>query len=315
MDRYELAWAAGFFDGEGWAAAVRQSGRTNHQPRAQVNQAGAGRAPEALERFRAALGGLGRIGGPYAVPGRKDLYHWVISSRADVELLHHLLAPWLGDVKLRALAAALDRPPATARVIDDVTDEWRAWAAGLFDGEGSIYLLEHRSHEGRRIGEIVLTQAGDGASPSVLRRLMQITGRGQIYGPYSQPGARRDIYRWKVTAQDAIAPTMEVLSPWLGEVKRAQTADVLSVLREQMPLPRGNPEWGNRKTHCIHGHEYATARVRPFVARRGGEQPRDSEQCLQCAREQARERRAQNKSAADPGGRSVSEFAARYLLK
>ena len=61
MDRHELAWAAGFFDGDGWAAAVRQRRRRTRQPAARINQAGDG-VPETLIRFRGALGGLGSLG-------------------------------------------------------------------------------------------------------------------------------------------------------------------------------------------------------------------------------------------------------------
>lgn len=64
-DREELAWAAGFFDGEGsfsWTntAAVGC---------AVINQA----SKEPLERFQSAVGGLGKIYGPYQ-PRHKD--HW-----------------------------------------------------------------------------------------------------------------------------------------------------------------------------------------------------------------------------------------------
>jgi hypothetical protein len=83
---------------------------------------------------------------------------------------------------------------------------------------------------------------------------------------------------------------LDSLWPWLGQVKRAQARAMLKVLNGQPVLPRGNPAWGNRKTHCVNGHEYATARIRPYVPRRGGGQRRDSQQCLVCVRDAARER-------------------------
>jgi hypothetical protein len=69
MDRYELAWAAGFFDGEGWADLDQPEGRRTGQPHARVNQADAGGVPGVLDRFKRALGGLGRIGGRSAKKG------------------------------------------------------------------------------------------------------------------------------------------------------------------------------------------------------------------------------------------------------
>jgi hypothetical protein len=316
VDRYELAWAAGFFDGEGWANIQRRDGRRTGQPHARVNQADPDGVPEVLLRFRRAVGGLGTIGGPYVDEGRIDLYRWEVSSRGDVELLHHLLLPWLGEVKLLAFATALERESARSRVAAS-RDEWSPWAAGVWDGEGSAYLLDHRSHAGYKIGELAITQSGLGAAPELLRRFLAVVGRGHINGPYAQEGATLDVYRWKLRAERDVFAVIECISPWLSPVKREQAERVLEVLRSQERLPRGRTEWGNRKTHCIHGHEYALARVRPYVARTpDGRPPRDSHQCLVCAREQARMRRDQTKrSAADDDRRSISEPVATYLLK
>jgi hypothetical protein len=316
MDRYELAWAAGFFDGEGWADLQRREGRGTGQPAARVNQADPDGVPEVLVRFQRALGGLGTIGGPKVEEARIDLYRWDVSSRGDVELLHHFLLPWLGEVKLLALATALERETARSRQAI-ASDDWRAWAAGVWDGEGSAYLLDHRSHAGYKIGELAITQSGVGRAPEILRRFVSITHLGHINGPYTQEGATMDVYRWKATAQAEPPEVIAQIRPWFSSVKREQADAVLAVLASQAPLPRGRPEWGNRKTHCIHGHEYGSARLRPYRARSAqGEQPRDSEQCLVCAREQARMRREQKKRpAADDDRRSTSETALRYLLK
>lgn len=316
VDRYELAWAAGFFDGEGWAGAARHGRGDERRPHARVNQAGSDGVPETLLRFQRALGGLGRIGGPQVQPGRRDLYRWEASSRGDVELLHHLLLPWLGQVKLVAFANAVGRTPAAAQAKVHCSTEWVAWAAGLYDGEGSAYLREHRTHDGYVIAEVALTQSGRAEPPEVLRRLLGIVGVGHINGPYTQERATLEVYRWKVQAQADVSRALELLLPWLGEVKREQTSAVLEALRQQAPLPRGNPEWGNRKTRCVNGHEYATARIRPFVPRKGGTERRDSSGCLACLRDYARRKREEKKrSATDDGGRSISDEATSYLLK
>ena len=315
MDRFELAWAAGFFDGEGWANAITESGRRTAQPYAQINQADSNGVPEVLLRFQRAVGGLGRISGPQVTEGREDLFRWVVSSRGDVELVHHLLLPWLGQVKLNEFASAIGRHAARSRRVAP-SDEWRAWSAGLWDGEGSVYLLDHRSHEGYQRGEARITQSSRGGTPEVLARFLVVTRVGRLYGPYDQHRDYAPVYRWNVSAQRDIESTISAISPWIGPVKGAQATEVLSVLRAQAPLPRGRPDWGNRKTHCIRGHEYATARLRPYKSRGGGMQRRDSKQCLVCVREQARARREQKKrSAADDDRRSISDMRARYLLK
>jgi hypothetical protein len=299
MDRHELAWAAGFFDGEGWAGAVAKQGRRTRQPMAQINQSQEDGAPLVLTRFQNAVG-VGRIGGPERKINRLDRYWWVASSRAHVAHVHGLLDPWLGDVKRSAFAVALGVPPAAP---DEAWSESEqlAWAGGLYDGEGSASLAPHRTHEGHFSPEITVTQSGFGV-PQVLERFRSIIGRGHIDGPYSQEGATLPIYRWKASAIVDVEQVMYMLAPWIGSVKRDQARRVSRVLVEQGRLPRGNAAWGNRKTHCIHGHEYATGRVRPFVPRAGGTQRRDSQQCLACVRDYARARRVRQDT--ENGGKS-----------
>jgi len=280
-----------------------------------VNQADANGVPEVLGRLQRALGGLGRIRGPHVEEGRIDLYRWEVSSRGDVEQLHHLILPWLGEVKLLALSIALERPAARSRIASAI-DEWRAWAAGLYDGEGSTYLPNHRTHTGYRNAESRITQGSLGVAPEVLVRFRSIVGVGAVYGPYQQTGSNLDIYRWNASARTEVDTALAEIWPWLGTVKREQAASVLAVVRSQPTLPRGRVEWGSHKTHCIHGHEYATARIRPYVSRGAGVQRRNSEQCLQCARDRARARRQEKRrSATDDDCRSISEHAANYLLK
>jgi hypothetical protein len=308
MDRHELAWAAGFFDGEGWA------GKSKRGVHAQINQADSQGIPTALLRFQAALDGLGRIGGPTRKPERKDIYRWNVSSRGDVALELELLKPWLGPVKLLQLARATGRtaPPAAAPRVDD---EWRAWAAGLFDGEGCSALLNHRTHTGYKTGELSVTQSSLVGSPEVLRRLAVVTGAGHISGPYPQRNATMDVFRWKAAALADIERVTAQLWPWLGEVKRTQAQQVLGVLHSQLELPRGNPAWGNRKTHCVNGHEYAMSRLRPYVSRGVGTPRRENQQCLVCLRDYARKQRERKRPAVDDDRRSISEPLLAYLLK
>ena len=315
VDRYERAWAAGFFDGEGWAGAAAQRDRETRQPHARVNQAGVDGVPETLLRFQRALGGLGRIGGPDLVAGRRPIYRWEISSRSDVHTLFELVAPWLGSVKLDQLAIALGEAAQSSATWTD-TDEWRAWAAGLYDGEGSTYRLPHRTHAGYWLAQARLTQTSfDESAPEVLVRFQRVVGVGRLYGPYAARPPRRPVYRWNCGVATEIDLALASLWRWLGREKRAQADAVLDPIRSQPPLPRGRPDWQNRKTHCIHGHEYAMARIRPFVARNGGAERRASAQCLVCVREYARAQREQKRSAASDGHRPLSDVALGYLLK
>lgn len=104
--REELAWAAGFFDGEGWIGTQRS--KALRVPRLTVTQ----KDLRALERFRSAVGGIGHI---YHDPGRPTKRSAVNSYQASslnhVQTIVALLWTWLGPVKReqarRALGIAL----------------------------------------------------------------------------------------------------------------------------------------------------------------------------------------------------------------
>lgn len=303
--RHERAWAAGFFDGEGWAAAVGQRGRRTRQPCARINQSSTTGVPEALVRFRGAVEGIGSVRGPVIKEGREPLYRWTASSRGGVGRAYELLRPWLSAPKLMEFERALS-PTANFGEAEAVPfrraigTEELAWAAGLFDGEGSTSLERHQTHEGYFVIESSVTQSSNTGVPEVLSRFQgALGGVGKIYGPYEQDGARELVYRWKAYGLQRVELLVSQLLPWLGAIKRAQAETSLSVVRSQSTLPRGNPLWGAYKTHCVHGHEYATARIRPYKSRRGGKQRRDSKQCLMCTREQARARRGAQREVGD----------------
>lgn len=98
MDTHELAWAAGFFDGEGCADIARNSQQKEYL-RLVVRQKD--RRP--LERFQAAVGGVGAIHGPYS-RGNPCPCWKVVGSRA--EQVAKLLWPYLSEPKREQLRRA-----------------------------------------------------------------------------------------------------------------------------------------------------------------------------------------------------------------
>jgi hypothetical protein len=242
--------------------------------------------PEVLVGFRDAVG-VGRIGGSMIEEGRQPLYWWVASSRTDVSRVGSSIGPWLSASKRaqfrRTVGSQFRQGPIASM----------AWAAGLFDAEGSTSLCDHRSYAGYKYVEASITQGGKGAAPQELVRFRDLVGGGRVYGPYEQEGARQPIYRWRLQQADGVRRVVHLLQPSLGQVKRVQAWTALAVVDQQPVLPRGRPDWGSHKSHCVHGHEYATARLKPYVSRtKTGAQRRNSKQCLVCVREQARRRYA-----------------------
>jgi hypothetical protein len=223
----------------------------------------------------------------------QPLYRWEISDREDIAKLGQLLLPFLGAVKLEQLEGVLRVGRSQPLPWDGLSNEERyAWAAGFWDGEGSICLLKHRSHFGHFVPEASVTQSSDVGIPEVLARMSTIASPGFLYGPFPQEPPLSPVYRWKLFRRDEIEELVALMRPWLGAVKQSQAERVLDVLAAQPKLARGNPGWGSHKTHCIRGDEYLFARIRPFRGRgKNTEPPRASHQCLACVREDARSRR------------------------
>lgn len=102
--REELAWAAGFFDGEGWTGTISNNGE-KHYARMAIHQV---HLPS-LERFQRAVLGLGRIGGPYDHSGgrNKPIYKWQVTNYAEVQAVGVLLIGFLAAEKADQWTAAM----------------------------------------------------------------------------------------------------------------------------------------------------------------------------------------------------------------
>lgn len=103
MSDCDYAWAAGFFDGEGWASAARYNRKRGGMTAALV--IGVGQAErELLDRFQRIVA-VGTVNGPYA---RANMYFWKAHGLEKVELVSRLLWPWLGSKKRSQIQAVID---------------------------------------------------------------------------------------------------------------------------------------------------------------------------------------------------------------
>lgn len=104
-DREELAWAAGFCDGEGSfqidLKGFRNGIRRKPHPRFELGQT----EPHILERFRTAVGFANPVGGPYdntksdAKRNAAPMYQVGVSGYEGVQMVLIVLWPWLGLTK------------------------------------------------------------------------------------------------------------------------------------------------------------------------------------------------------------------------
>ncbi len=139
LNREELAWAAGFFDGEGHTGVVKPY----NYPQMEVEQ----KYLPALQRFFEAVGGLGKITAydkPLR-PGRGGgvYYRWYAHKAARE--VFELLRPWLSPVKLAQAEAAFAKRDAQDVVemarIFEMPSKWtfgptkvRAWVESKVEG-------------------------------------------------------------------------------------------------------------------------------------------------------------------------------------
>lgn len=103
----EIAWAAGFFDGEG--SCLISSPRTAYMSVRQTH-------PEVLHRFQQAVG-FGSIRGPYQQKNKKHspYWEWGVGGHTYVQAAVAILWGFLGTVKreqaLRVLTNCYKEPP------------------------------------------------------------------------------------------------------------------------------------------------------------------------------------------------------------
>lgn len=152
-----------------------------------------------------------------------------------------------------------------------------AWAAGLFEGEGSITVQRQRSTA--RIGIRFTMSMTD---LDVMQRFCAIVGCGSLTGPTWHSGSTKPQWRFYAGTPD-FARLAWMFRPFLGERRRQALKDALRAYRTQ-PARRNHQR---EKTHCPHGHEYTAAntfRYPNHPARR----------CLTCERERLARLRGQS---------------------
>jgi len=219
----DIAWAAGIFDGEGSTSTYLT--KPNNIPRRQmaVSQGGLpGHVPSVLLRFKGIVG-VGNITGPY-----DGLYYWKITTKEDVDAVGALLWRQLSREKREQFAAAAIR---MQRSSPGSLDESRgrdyegAWAAGLFDGEGTFgAYAKPQMRSSWRGAHMSIPQASAADVPETLLRFRSVVGVGTVTGPriVPSPWSRLPQYRWQANGRHVCSAAIKAIWPWLGPVKRAE---------------------------------------------------------------------------------------------
>lgn len=117
-----------------------------------------------------------------------------------------------------------------------------AWAAGFFDGEGTVFVRHTLRHKGGTTGkyyplttvEIAATQT----DRQPLDRFHRVVKVGAVHGPYKRSKKNKKkwkpYYRWETAGRPSVAKVLHLLWPYMSEPKQDQAVACwiqLSVLR------------------------------------------------------------------------------------
>lgn len=119
--------------------------------------------------------------------------------------------------------------------------EQLAWAAGFFDGEGSIGLYKNKR------GLMLHMDIGQ-ANPYVLEKFLSVVGLGSVTGPRPRKNPNHSPHwSWDATGFEKCQAVIALLWIWLSPVKRAQAAAALTSAREYYILcNEAKPEFAAR---------------------------------------------------------------------
>ena len=111
MNNTELAWAAGFFDGEGSICSTAR--KTKHGDSYHMIVSISQTDPRPLERFRLAVG-MGKVGGPYNTFNAytkqvyKPVYAFRLHTAGEVLTMVAKLWPYLSEPKRDQMQASIE---------------------------------------------------------------------------------------------------------------------------------------------------------------------------------------------------------------
>jgi hypothetical protein len=115
-----------------------------------------------------------------------------------------------------------------------------AWLAGLFEGEGSVWITYRKDGTPRVHCRITMTDE------DVIRKAHDIAGVGNVHGPYIKE-EHKPKWEWLVGRREDITSILTRLLPYMGERRTAKMQECLAILAKQgKGLPVGVQRVGNK---------------------------------------------------------------------
>lgn len=102
-----------------------------------------------------------------------------------------------------------------------------AWAAGFFDGEGSVYVRHTQRHKGGTTGRVYPLTTVEVSLSQVrvepLKRFLEAVQIGTLRGPYQHRKITHAPYfRWQTAGRPSVHKVLSLLWPYLSLPKREQ---------------------------------------------------------------------------------------------
>ena len=100
------------------------------------------------------------------------------------------------------------------------------WAAGLFEGEGSITHAANYPHKKQL--SIGMTDK------DVMERFVDVVGHGKLYGPYcyKKSGNRKPYWQWKAYKSSEILRILKMFLPHFGKRRAEKAIEAINHLHE-----------------------------------------------------------------------------------
>jgi hypothetical protein len=104
-----------------------------------------------------------------------------------------------------------------------------AWAAGLYEGEGTITTTTPSSNS-RPLNYIIVRVVMCDEEP--VRKFHDVVGVGNFYGPYNNGHVnRKQIYKWQASKYSDCEKVINLLWDYLSERRQQQVIDVYAKYR------------------------------------------------------------------------------------
>lgn len=135
-----------------------------------------------------------------------------------------------------------------------------AWAAGLFEGEGSI-VLQHKKTANGNVWDYANLRLGM-TDEDVVQMFRNIVGVGSVSPPRHRP-PYKDMYYWSCNGRNNFKVVADLLRPFLGKRRLARLEEVESAAS---PVRRNPP----RRDLCSRGHWLVGGNAKPNGSSKNG---------------------------------------------